>query len=205
MNNMFLQHVTNYLINKYKCHTLILYGSYVTGDFTEDSDLDVVGFTDKVSSPNDNHVLNNVQLDAWIYNTNEMNDPEKFLHIRDGYILLDERDSGKLLLERIDHVYNKGPVKTDLLEIEFLKKWLIKMQDRSLKGGIEGDFRYHWLLNDSLEIYFKIINKWYLGPKKSLQWLKTEDPKAYELFSRALNRSAKNKDVENLIKHITES
>ena len=79
------------------------------------------------------------------------------------------------------------------------------MQNRSLKRDIEGDFRYHWMLNDSLEIYFKIINHWYLGPKKSLQWLKVNDPKAYKLFSKALNRSAENKDVENLIKHITEN
>lgn len=205
MDDMFIIDVTNYLINKYECHSIILYGSYVTGDFTDESDLDVVCFTDEVSNQNDNHILNNVQLDAWIYNTNEMNDPEKFLQIRNGNLLLDQRNSGKFLLERIDEIYNKGPAKTDLLEIAFLKKWLIKMQNRSLKGDIEGDFRYHWLLNDSLEIYFKIINQWYLGPKKSLQWLKTNDPKAYELFSKALNRSAENKDVERLIKHITES
>ncbi|OAB42338.1 nucleotidyltransferase domain-containing protein [Paenibacillus antarcticus] len=205
MEDMFIIYVTNYLINKYKCHSIILYGSYVTGDFTDESDLDVICFTDEVSNQNDNHILNNVQLDAWIYNTNEMNDPEKFLHIRNGNLLMDQRNSGKLLLERIDEIYNKGPTKTDLLEIAFLKTWLIKMQNRSLKGDIEGDFRYHWLLNDSLEIYFKILNQWYLGPKKSLQWLKTNDPKAYELFSKALNRSAENKDVERLIKHITES
>ena len=149
--------------------------------------------------------MNNVQLDAWIYSTNEMNDSAKFLHIKNGTLLLDQRGAGELLLKKIDEIYNKGPEQSDVLEIAFLKKWLIKMQKRSLKGDIEGDFRYHWLLNDSLEIYFKIINQWYLGPKKSLQWLKIHDPKGYKLFSKALNRNAENKDIERLIKHITES
>ena len=46
MDDMLLKDVVNYLKNKYECHSIILYGSYVTGDFTDESDLDVICFTD---------------------------------------------------------------------------------------------------------------------------------------------------------------
>lgn len=201
----FIIDVTQYLKHKYKCHSIILYGSYVTGDFTEESDLDVICFADHVSRQNDNTVLNHVQLDAWIYDTEEMNDPANFLHVSNGSLLLDQRGSGNLLLNKIDEMYKKGPGPSKLNEIAFLKNWLIKMHKRSLKGDTEGDFRYHWLLYDSLEIYFKVMNQWYLGPKKSLEWLKINDPYVYTLFSMALKRNAENSDIVKLIKHITDS
>jgi hypothetical protein len=204
MNDIFLNHVAEYFKNKYECHSIILYGSYVTGDFTEESDLDVICFTDGRGSQNDNHSLDGIQLDAWIYNTSEMNNPSKFSHTRNGILLLDQRGLGELLLQKMDEIYIKGPEKLDSHEIAFLKNWLTKMQKRSLKEDIEGNFRYHLLLNDSLEIYFKIINQWYLGPKNSLQWLEINDPKAYELFSRALARNADYKSVDRLIQHIIE-
>ena len=94
MDDRFILDVINNLKSKYNCHSIIFYGSYVTGEFTHESDLDVICFTDGYYNQNDNHILNNVQLDAWIYNTNEMDDPRKFLHIRNGKLLLDQRNLG---------------------------------------------------------------------------------------------------------------
>ena len=44
--NILLEKVTKYLTQKYNCHTIILYGSYSRDDFTEESDLDIVCFSD---------------------------------------------------------------------------------------------------------------------------------------------------------------
>lgn len=114
-----------------------------------------------------------------------MNDPEQFLHIRNGMLLKDERGLGRKLLEEIEQLYIKGPEPIKNEEIEFLKNWLAKMVKRALRGDSEGNYRLHWLLKDSLEIYFKIRNRWYLGPEKSIQWLQEHDQRAYTLFSNA--------------------
>ncbi|MED3562143.1 nucleotidyltransferase domain-containing protein [Bacillus xiapuensis] len=42
--------VSKYLIQKYNCHTIILYGSYSRGDLTEESELDIVCFSDKTDN-----------------------------------------------------------------------------------------------------------------------------------------------------------
>ncbi|MBM3513356.1 MAG: nucleotidyltransferase domain-containing protein [Alphaproteobacteria bacterium] len=38
--------LVSYLVRKYRCHAIIIYGSMVRGDFAPDSDIDVVGFAD---------------------------------------------------------------------------------------------------------------------------------------------------------------
>ncbi len=80
--------VKRYLIQKYNCHTIILYGSYSRGDFTEESDLDIVCFSDKTEDMNDVESFEGKQLDVWIYNTEKMDNPEQFLRVNNGKILL---------------------------------------------------------------------------------------------------------------------
>ncbi len=60
------------------------------------------------------------------------------------------------------------------------------MMKRSEKGDCEGNFRMHWLLVDALEIYFKLNDQVYLGPKKALTWLKENDPDFYACYGCAL-------------------
>ncbi|MBD7969265.1 nucleotidyltransferase domain-containing protein [Paenibacillus gallinarum] len=205
MKDKLLLEIKEYLISKYQCHTVILYGSYATENYNDESDVDLVCFYDGVENKNDNSYILNKQLDTWIYNTEEVNHSEQFLHIRNGILLIDERGLGRKLLGEIELLYMKGPepIRTD--EIEFLKNWLDKMLNRSLRGDSEGNYRLHWLLKDSLEIYFKLQNRWYFGPKKSIQWLQEHDQIAYTLFSNALHRNASNKDIEILIDYIVKN
>jgi predicted nucleotidyltransferase len=64
------------LIQKYNCQTKILYGSYSRGDFTEESDLDIVCFSDITEEKNDVESFEGKQLDVWIYKTEKMDNPE---------------------------------------------------------------------------------------------------------------------------------
>ena len=57
---------------------------------------------------------------------------------------------------------------------------------RTARGDAEGYFRWHWLLCDSLEIYFDIKQLYYFGPKKSLRSMAKSDPESYRIYSRAL-------------------
>jgi predicted nucleotidyltransferase len=64
--NVLLEKVTKYLKHKYNCHSIILYGSYSRGDFTDESDLDIVCFSDITEDKNDIESFEGKQLDVWI-------------------------------------------------------------------------------------------------------------------------------------------
>ncbi|WP_080848055.1 nucleotidyltransferase domain-containing protein [Cytobacillus gottheilii] len=194
--------VTKYLIQKYNCHTVILHGSYSTGDFTEESDLDIVCFSDHTEDKNDVEIFEGIQLDAWIYDTDKMANPEQFLHINSGNILLNKKGFAKKFLLEIDDIFKNGPNQPSNEEKVFLKAWLRKMYLRSNKNDIEGNYRFHWMLKDSLEIYFALNGLWYLGPKKSLIWLRENDEAAYNLFNNALSRNAKENNIEALLDYL---
>ena len=76
------------------------------------------------------------------------------------------------------------------------------MYKRSLKNDLEGNLRLHWLLVDSLEVYFKINRLWYFGPKRSLEWLKLNNIDAYEVFKNALTKNAEMVDIEKSVEMI---
>ena len=205
MEERLLNYIREYLIEKYRCHTIILYGSFANGSHTDESDIDLVCFSDNYNKENDTTVLNGRQLDAWIYSTETMDDATQFLHIRGGEILLDKKNKCIGFLNNIDKKFAIGPKQLTLKEKDFLKDWLKKMLRRAKKGDTEGNFRYHWMLTDALEIYFDIKGIWYLGPKKSLQWLYENDKEAYDMFDNALRINAEIGSIEALIRYITKS
>ncbi|MBU3129944.1 nucleotidyltransferase domain-containing protein [Clostridium tagluense] len=205
MKKSILENIKNYFKEQYNCHSIILYGSFANDTYTDESDIDIICFCDNVLKKNDTTIINGRQLDAWMYNTNMMTKEEELLHIKGGKILLDEKDLCAKLLANIDKLFNEGAKKLTLEDINFHKSWLMKMLNRAKKGDVEGDFRYHWMLVDSLTIYFGIKGLWYLGPKKSLHWLKENDGHAYKLFNDALNINSSFEKTENLISFIVKS
>jgi hypothetical protein len=198
-----IEKIKTYLEQKYNCHTLILYGSYHSGDFTAESDIDLIGFSQDVDELNDINIVEGKQLDAWIYNTNMLKQPEQFLRINNGTVLVDKLGLGKQLLNEVQRIYHNGPKKLTQDEKDFLKGWLIKMYVRASKSDIEGNYRRHWMLKDSLEIYFELKGIWFLGPKKAFTWLKENDSTALTLFEKALDREADHKDFKKLIDYIS--
>lgn len=197
-----IESVMSYLTGKYKCHTMILYGSYAEGDFTVESDLDILCFSDEVEDMNETAIVEGVQLDAWIVNTTQLDVPKEYLHITGNKVLLDERGKAGEFIESIKELFEEGTEPISDNQREFLKGWLSKMQKRSLRDDTEGSYRYHWMLKDSLEIYFELNNRWFLGVKKSLKWLEQNDPKAYRLFVSALKGNVGCTESEELIKYI---
>ncbi|MEH7459827.1 hypothetical protein V7183_22245 [Bacillus sp. JJ1127] len=76
------------------------------------------------------------------------------------------------------------------------------MHRRAQKGDVEGNYRYHWLLVDSLSIYFSLKDIWYLGPKQSLKWLYENEREVYVLFDRVLGPNAEMENINQLVEHI---
>ncbi len=195
--------ITNHIKEKYDCHTILLYGSYVTGDFTDESDIDLIGFTHSTEQHNEVGFFEGKQLDVWIHPASDMERPGQFLKLNEAEVLLDEQDKAGPFMEKVQRVFEKGPGKLSSDEKDFLRSWLQKMEKRSRKGDIEGNYRFHWMLKDSLEIYFELNDQWYLGPKKSFRWLEQHDPGGYMLIKRMLNEPHIRKYVTEWIDYIT--
>ncbi|MDX8342217.1 nucleotidyltransferase domain-containing protein [Rossellomorea sp. YZS02] len=203
MGETIVNNVKRYLMDKYHCHTVILYGSYSRGDFTEESDIDIICFSDTVDDDrNDVEIFEGKPLDVWIYDTDRMKNPEQFLHVHKGKILIDNKNLAEEFLLSIERILNEGPRKLSDTEKDFLKSWLRKMYLRSCKNDIEGNYRFHWALKDSLEIYFELRGLWYLGPKRSFNWLKDHDERAYDLFEKALAKNADPKCTKELFHYL---
>ncbi|GMQ62449.1 nucleotidyltransferase domain-containing protein [Vallitalea maricola] len=201
MNKLLLE-LKDYLREKYKCHIIILYGSYARGDFTEESDIDIICFGDDIAHCNDTQIFNGKQLDVWIYDTKQMNEPENYLHILNNKILLDDKGIAQDFINKIQKVYDDGPARLDEGKKQFNRDWLLKMFRRTKKGDVEGMYRHHWMIKESLEIYFELQGKWFLGVKNSLRWLQENDEEGYILFKNAFEGEAGSEECRKLIEYI---
>ena len=113
-------------------------------------------------------------------------DPENFVQIFDGKILLDRCGTAAQLQKRVLDYLAERPKKSDE-ELRQALDWCGKMLARTQRDDAEGDYRWHWLLIDSLEIYFDLHGLPYYGPKKALRTMEQTDPEAFSLYSKALN------------------
>ncbi len=84
-----VERVKIYPLKKYNCHIIILYGSYLEGDYTPESDIEILCFTDSIGGINDTSMLNGVQLDVWVVNSKQLENPNDYLHIVKNEVLLD--------------------------------------------------------------------------------------------------------------------
>ncbi|WP_243431727.1 nucleotidyltransferase domain-containing protein [Clostridium botulinum] len=182
--------IINYILNKYEPHTIILYGSYADGSNNINSDFDALVITDKKCKFHDGNEADGIKLDVFIYNTslfkNDIN-YEEYVQIHDGNIVIDKYGIGKKLQEKVCEFIKNMPKKSRE-EKQHQIEWCEKMFLRTKREDAEGYFRWHWLLVDSLEIYFSICDEYYYGPKKSLAKLKNKNPEAFNYYNNALTK-----------------
>ena len=108
------------------------------------------------------------------------------MQIFDGKILLDRCGTAAQLQKRVLDYLAERPKKSDE-ELRQALDWCGKMLARTQRDDAEGAYRWHWLLIDSLEIYFDLHGLPYYGPKKALRTMEQTDPEAFSLYSKALN------------------
>ena len=123
---------------------------------------------------NDTSIIDGVQLDVWVVNSSQLERPEEYLHIINNEVLFDSRGESAEFLDGINRIYEEGPEPISENQRKFIRSWLIKMQKRSLHDDTEGLYRYHWMLTESLEMYFKLNNLWFLGVKKIIALARIE-------------------------------
>ena len=191
------------LRTRYDCHTVILYGSRARGEEQPSSDYDLLGIRAGGQKIRDARRWNGAYLDLFIYPEELISRPdETMLQWLGGVVLFQKDQVGDTLLARLEHMYSAGPAPLPEDERETRRVWAGKMLERAREDDIEAKYRRAWLLTALLEDYFQLRDRWYLGPKKSFQWLKEHDPATYTAFDLALQPTASFEQIGVLIARV---
>lgn len=183
-----MEHILEYLNEKYQPVSLIVYGSYADGTNGSDSDFDCLVVSRVNGVRHDVSIIDGVQLDAFIYHPDELTgeiDLYEFIQIENGMIVADTDGIAAVLQEKVRSYLRNLPKKTRSELLDSLA-WCEKMLRRIDRRDAEGYYRWHWLLCDTLELYCDLSGRRYQGPKKSLIAMERNDPKACALYSSAL-------------------
>ena len=188
------------LADKHNPEFIILYGSIVRGDFTEESDIDVACFCKDPEVSKDVRVFENKKLDCWVYNLEDaIPNKSEFLRFVGGEVFLDIDGIGKKFIRDITKFYGYGPKQLKLDDVSHLVEWSRNMLIRAEGKSTEAKYRRTWLPCELLEIYFNLRNLWYLGSKQSIAWLEENDSAAYRLFDKAFTDPTDLKVLRNLV------
>lgn len=183
-----MESIINYIKSQYSPLGIILYGSYANGTNGPNSDFDALVISRQRDPFHDTTVVDGVRLDVFVYPVSYFEaeyDRGAFVQIADGRIVMDTDHVAKDLQSKILAYLQNCPSKTDA-EIQDGIDWCVKMLERAQRDDAEGRFRWHWVLVDSLEIFCDAMGYPYSGPKKSLQWMQENHPKAFSCYARAL-------------------
>ncbi|MDO5133607.1 MAG: nucleotidyltransferase domain-containing protein [Eubacteriales bacterium] len=179
--------IVNYLKEAYQPDAVIAYGSFADGSANENSDFDALVIADHEKA-HDSSVIDGIILDVFVYPTQMFRseyDPEEFVQVRDGKIVLDKSGIAERLQKRVLSYVDSLPQKTTD-EIRQEIDWCEKMLSRTMRDDPEGHYRWHWLLTDSLEIYTDVKRLHFFGPKKALRHMERTDEEAFGIYSKAL-------------------
>ena len=198
-----MEQIIEYIKQKYNPLSIILYGSYANGTNNLNSDFDSLVISYDHEQFHDTSFVNGIQLDVFVYPASYFDedfDCNDFIQIFDGRIVEDSDEKGKALQTKVLSYLQNRPQKSKV-EIEASIDWCIKMLARVKRYDVEGMFRWHWVLIDSLEIFCDIMQHPYLGPKKSLKWMEENHPIAFACYKKALEDFGMD-SLENWIAYI---
>ena len=183
-----MEEIIQYIKEKYNPSGIIVYGSYADGSNNENSDFDAMVIANVTNLTHDNNVINGVELDVFIYPIKTFegrNNWEDFRQIYNGQVVFDTDGISSNIVNVVRNFMDNNPQKTKS-EIQTNIEWCEKMLLRTQRNDTEGYYRWHWLLTDSLEIYFELTGQIYFGPKKSIRKMQMTDTIGFELYEKAL-------------------
>lgn len=142
MNDPILKLAIHDLVEQHRCHTLILYGSRSRGDWTDESDYDLMGFRDEGEKLRDARIIEGKFLDAFVYPVKDVINHERdFLRVRNGTLLLGKDPFVGNLLKKLDEVFDQGPNPLPEDELQAIRIWIGKMLTRIAKNDLKGNYR----------------------------------------------------------------
>jgi predicted nucleotidyltransferase len=185
LTNKIVARALEHLEGAYVAKTVLLYGSFSTQTQTRESDIDVVVFAEVETPCHDSTLIEGHRLDAWVYPADQRA-VDHFLHIVPFETLKDElglADELRLKIEG-ERLARTRPLTPQ--EFVQLESWISKMVARSRGDSAEGNYRYHWLLNDFPELYCRLAGRYYEGPVKTIRRMKRDDGALHEKYERVL-------------------
>lgn len=212
MTEDILAKISNELCSKHGCHSILLYGSRARGEGNGSSDYDILAIRHgSAEELHDGRNFEGAYVDAFIVSEQDIErkskDDPAFIRFRHGRVLCEKDGWASKLVEAATERFRAGPKELTMPERQALKMWVAKMLARIAQGGpddVEANYRRSWLHYELLEIYFKLRDRWYLGPKESFAWLKEHDHTAYALFELALEPNASRGALRRLAEKVIE-
>ena len=180
--------IVSALREKYHPLGIAVYGSFADGSNNQNSDFDALLLLPEGEAGHDSSVLFGTELDVWLYGASRFDAPydiEEFLQLWDSVIIEDETGRLAALRAEANAYIESFPQKSESENAQSLE-WCRKMLRRTERGDTEGFYRLHWLLTDSLSIYYDLCGEYYFGPKKALRRMAAAAPDAAAVYDRAL-------------------
>ena len=177
------------LREKYHPLGIAVYGSFADGSNNRNSDFDALLLLPDGETGHDDSVLFGTELDVWLYGAAHFAAPydaEAFLQLHDSVIVEDVTGRLSALRAEVNAHIESAPQKTEAENAQSLS-WCRKMLQRTERGDAEGCYRLHWLLTDSLSIYYDLRGEYYFGPKKALRRMANTAPDDAAVYERALH------------------
>lgn len=177
------------LREKYRPLGIAVYGSFADGSNNQNSDFDALLLLPDGETRHDDSVLFGTELDVWLYGAAHFAAPydaEDFLQLHDSVIVEDATGRLSALRAEVNAHIESAPQKTEAENAQSLS-WCRKMLRRTERGDAEGCYRLHWLLTDSLSIYYDLRGEYYFGPKKALRRMAKTAPDDAAVYERALH------------------
>ncbi len=199
LSDPILKSIVHELRSKYKCHTVVLYGSRARGLTTPTSDYDVFGVCRRGKKTRVAKKQLGFYWDVFVYPEKDLRKlpAQTVVAWRNAKILYTANDYAQKLMGRIK-IFLKKPFRPEpQYEIDSLKVWAEKEFERCLTDDIQGHFRRSEFLAALVEHYFIVRKKKYWGPKSSFAWLKTHDKKTYLLINQALKNPTNLKKLKS--------
>ena len=205
-DDLFLEEAVNELLIKYKCHTVLLYGSRARGDATEQSDYDLMGVRKIGRTVRIAEKRNGKYLDVFIFPEKELkNVGEEHLYMKEAKVLFEQGTFGTKFIRELKVVSKKPFRSLSEDEVQARRVWAYKMLERIAVGDIEANYRRSWLHEALLSDYFAFRKKRYEGSKASFAWLKKYDVVTYKIFEKALAKPTDLKFLKKLVDRVVQS
>jgi len=199
-----LERLAAELCERHRAHTVILYGSRARGNPRATSDIDVFVLRDDAPTTSDHRRWEGLWLDAWIHPTGDADHPEEgLLRLCGGRVLRQRGDVGDALLARVEAMREAGPPALTPEKRALCATWLEKTAARVREASpddLEARLRRAALLNEALESYFVLRERWYPGPRAALDALSREDAPTHARFAAALMDP--HEDLEALVRRV---
>ncbi len=204
IENPILEQIVNELIEKFKCHTVLLYGSHARGDATSKSDYDVMGVRKSGKKFRLAEKRNGIYLDLVIFTEEDLRRVgENHLYLKGAKVLFQKQKFGDRFLRKLEVALRKPYKAQSPDEIHTRRVWAHKMFERVEEGDVEGNYRRSWLQEALLIEYFELRKKRYWGSKESFAWLKENDRRTYNLFDKSLESPKDLKALRRLVERVT--